>query len=343
MVIQPTVHSPTNAHYSGSLTTQQFYGLFDKDIPQETLDSLAKSSGEGNLNSIDLLHNLALRQDSVGKQAQNILFDLFSGKLPAKKGVDKEIQETSKVLYQSAHHQAVLSKPSKLLYIIGSALNNIADKLSLTRLFMEPDNIKPAAPKPLAESNLWCDNRMQQSDELYSNLISDDYLALFSVNYPLDISEDNAALLKTTIEEIKRQSNFLNKPEIFPINTGAHWVLFMLYHDVTDNKVKSFVFNSYHQLPSEIKQTITECAKEAGIQSDIEYIEGNIQENVPNGCGLFVIEAVKQLAETTTKNYVETLKNFKNNFLALPLAEQQQFNQSSRRQLYGNYHDTLYP
>ncbi|TOM56986.1 hypothetical protein CGH73_27160, partial [Vibrio parahaemolyticus] len=79
-----------------SLTTQQFYGLFDKDIPQETLDSLAKSSGEGNLNSIDLLHNLALRQDSVGKQAQNILFDLFSGKLPAKKGVDKEIQETSK-------------------------------------------------------------------------------------------------------------------------------------------------------------------------------------------------------------------------------------------------------
>ncbi|MBC8654209.1 deubiquitinase SseL, partial [Providencia vermicola] len=87
-------------------------------------------------------------------------------------------------------------------------------------------------------------------------------------------------------------------------------MLFMLYHDVTDNKVKSFVFNSYHQLPSEIKQTITECAKEAGIQSDIEYIEGNIQENVPNGCGLFVIEAVKQLAETTTKNYVETLKNF---------------------------------
>ncbi|MBO1929103.1 hypothetical protein J4731_09185 [Providencia rettgeri] len=95
MAIQPTALSPTQAHYMSGLTIEQFNGLFEKYFP-EALASLAESAGNGNLESIDLLHNIALRQDNEGRKAENILFDLFSGKLPAKKGIDKEIQETSK-------------------------------------------------------------------------------------------------------------------------------------------------------------------------------------------------------------------------------------------------------
>ncbi|EOE5320226.1 hypothetical protein [Providencia rettgeri] len=88
-----------STYFIAELTVEQFNGLFDKEIASETLSSLAKSASNGNLESIDLLHNIALRQDSEGRKAENILFDLFSGKLPAKKGIDKEIQETSKKLY----------------------------------------------------------------------------------------------------------------------------------------------------------------------------------------------------------------------------------------------------
>ncbi|MFV8221559.1 type III secretion system effector deubiquitinase SseL, partial [Enterobacter cloacae complex sp.6700776] len=85
----------------------------------------------------ELLHNIALRQGSSGKKAENILFDLFSGKQPAKKGIDKEIQKTSEALYQLytdkklANHfdDSKLKKPSKLLYIIGSSIKNLMDKI----------------------------------------------------------------------------------------------------------------------------------------------------------------------------------------------------------------------
>lgn len=84
MAIQPTALSPAQAHYMSGLTIEKCRGLFEKNISPEALASLAESAGDGNLNSIDLLHNIALRQNPAGKNAENILFDLFSGKLPAK-------------------------------------------------------------------------------------------------------------------------------------------------------------------------------------------------------------------------------------------------------------------
>ncbi|MEX6368409.1 hypothetical protein AB6F62_09950 [Providencia huaxiensis] len=77
------------------LTIEQFNGLFEKIFPLKLLASL-KSASNGNL-SIDLLHNIALRQDNEGRKAENILFLIYlvENVLQCKKGSIKKY-ETAK-------------------------------------------------------------------------------------------------------------------------------------------------------------------------------------------------------------------------------------------------------
>ncbi|MEQ4662072.1 ElaD/SseL family deubiquitinase [Providencia rettgeri] len=356
MAIQPTALSPTQAHYMSGLTIEQFNGLFEKNISPEALASLAESAGNGNLESIDLLHNIALRQDNEGRKAENILFDLFSGKLPAKKGIDKEIQETSKKLYQLHLNTKIkkhlkdskLTTPSKLLYIVGSAIEKVIDKISLTKLLMknEPE-----------ESTLWDNNRMTTSDEIDSSNKNNPTLpSNMMVNSPIGLIQSGDNLLAEIIEQKAPESVKLKQFELFPINVNDnHWVLFVLYqadpiHQPADNnqsannKRKCILFNSYDNVSTDIRKEITVAAKKADVaEEDITYIEGNIQQQVPNGCGLFVVEAIKQLTENTQQDPYDTLKEFQEIFIKKTMAEQKEFNIQNRRQLYSNYHDSKYP
>lgn len=352
MAIQPTALSPTQAHYMSGLTIEQFNGLFEKNISPEALASLAESAGDGNLNSIDLLHNIALRQDSAGKNAENILFDLFSGKRSAVKGIDKEIQKTSQVLYQSQHHREVFKHPSKLLYIIGSTLEKLDDKIELTNLFVQ--NLPPVLGN---ESNLWGNNRMITCDEIDSSNKNNPTLpSNMMVNSPIGLIQSGDNLLAEIIEQKAPESVKLKQFELFPINVNDnHWVLFVLYqadpiHQPADNnqsannKRKCILFNSYDNVSTDIRKEITVAAKKADVaEEDITYIEGNIQQQVPNGCGLFVVEAIKQLTENTQQDPYDTLKEFQEIFIKKTMAEQKEFNIQNRRQLYSNYHDSKYP
>ncbi|MBQ0530617.1 ElaD/SseL family deubiquitinase [Providencia rettgeri] len=345
MAIQPTALSPTQAHYMSGLTIEQFNGLFEKNISPEALASLAESAGNGNLESIDLLHNIALRQDNEGRKAENILFDLFSGKLPAKKGIDKEIQETSKKLYQLHLNTKIkkhlkdskLTTPSKLLYIVGSAIEKVIDKISLTKLLMKNEP---------AESTLWDNNRMTTSDEIdASNKNNPTLPSNMTINCSIGLMQNGYNLLADVIEQKILNNKTLDKCELFPININEnHWVLAVFYQPEHKQDMKCVVFNSYQNVSPEITNEIAKAAEKAGIiEKDITYIEGNIQQQVPNGCGLFVVEAIKQLTENTQQDPYDTLKEFQESFIKKTMAEQKEFNIQNRRQLYSNYHDSKYP
>nr|WP_272534710.1 hypothetical protein [Providencia sp. PROV212] len=77
MIPTQVVRAPTQNNYISGLTTEQFNRLFDEEINPETLDVLGKQAGNGDLNSIELLHNIALRQGSSGKKPK-ISYSIYS-------------------------------------------------------------------------------------------------------------------------------------------------------------------------------------------------------------------------------------------------------------------------
>lgn len=61
------------------LSTPQFHSLYAGEVSDETLALLFSAVENGDQNCIDLLCNLALRNDNLGHRVEKFLFDLFSG------------------------------------------------------------------------------------------------------------------------------------------------------------------------------------------------------------------------------------------------------------------------
>lgn len=349
--------------YIPSFNIEQFNHLFMDEIKPEIFEALCISAKDGDLYSLECLHNIALRQNAIGKKAENELFDLFSGNQSEKKesgnkiqkGVDSEIQKASLTLYKLAHHNRTknnndmkkLHEPSKLLYIAGSTLTNIAEKQALSMLLMGNQSAQ-SSDEQLGELDIWGENRMLQTDEINAATKKIDHdTPDISINFPIGITQSDDTdgnLLNEIIAEKQKSGQFLDQAELFPINTGNHWILFMLYKDPSDHKVKNIVFNSYYELDLTVKANLNRSAKKAGLteESDITFIEGNIQDNVPNGCGLFVIKAIELICQTPEQNPVNKLKSFTEEFVKSAIEEQRLFNLQARRQLYGVYHDDTY-
>lgn len=328
---------------------EQLHNLLSGEIDNQGLMALSQSASQGNLDDIDLLHNLALRRDELGHKAENILFDIFSGKIKGKEDIALEIQKTSKKLYQRHREGKIknylddskLKTPSKLLYIIASTIEKLADKLGLTALFMKGE---PTG------STLWEPNRMTTSDEIDSaNKNTKTLPNNVTVNCSLGLTQSGNNLLGEIIEEKINNGIHLKQFELFPLNVNNnHWILFALYPVTSqqappNNKIKCAVFNSYYNLSDDIRKEIALAAEKAGVaKKDITYIEGNIQQNVPNGCGLFVLEAIKQLTENLQQSPIETLERFHKDFAKKTAEEQSQFNIQNRRQLFSTYYDDAY-
>ncbi|EAB3739049.1 type III secretion system effector deubiquitinase SseL, partial [Salmonella enterica subsp. enterica serovar Bovismorbificans] len=84
------------------------------------------------------------------------------------------------------------------------------------------------------------------------------------------------------------------------------------------------------------KQEIIEAATIAGIseKEDIDFIEMNLQNNVPNGCGLFCYHTIQLLSNAGQDDPATTLRDFAEKFLTLSIEEQTLFNTQTRRQIY---------
>ncbi|OSN06416.1 hypothetical protein AU512_15140 [Lonsdalea iberica] len=326
------------------LDINQFDELFSNNISREALSLLGQSATEGNLDSIDILFNLALRSDDIGNQSEKILFDLFSGETKGKKGIDKDIQQASLNLYYTAIKakeknnidMEKLYSPSGLLYMAGSAMPSKIQRQEASDLFTSVFSSQ-SSEEQFDESDVWCSNRMVNTDELYAaikNMHNDDV----SINFPISLSHavDNINSLSEQLAEMMTTPHFLDKTELFPINTGEHWVLFGLYKDKSDGNIKGFVFNSTIELREDVKEKFNSAADLAGVYSEknLTFINGNMQENVPNGCGVFVAVLAGCLSTQPRLDPLDVLMNFIKEFNGWPAYDQAIFNIESRRQMY---------
>lgn len=159
------------------LNTNQFYILFTENINDEIFEVLSKSAADGNLDCIDMLHNLALRHDYTGESAENILFDLFSGKIQGKIGIDREIQIASLELYETAcntkekinEDTRKFCFPSKLLYMAGSTMTSITQKQDISTTFSERVRAQSQLEQ-LEDLDLWSNARMLMTDEINATM-----------------------------------------------------------------------------------------------------------------------------------------------------------------------------
>lgn len=333
-------------HYSHyQLNATQFNNLFTKNVDINTIHLLGKTAADGNLDCIDMLHNLALRRDDVGKISESILFDLFSGKTKGKTGIDEEIQQASLKLYKTAcdakdknnEDMSKLYHPSELLYIAGSAIKNATQKQDLSAIFRERDRSQ-SLHEQFDNFDLWSNDRMLMTDEIsiaMNSLISNtDNL---SINFPVGLIEpiNKSNMLSEQIAEKIQCNNILDKTEIFPINTGGHWVLFVLYKNETDGNAECVIFNSLRKLDKVTINHLVDSAKMAGVtEENIEIINGDVQGNVPNACGVFVVKVAELLSNIAETKPVDIFNDFIEDFSKLSAEEQMSFNIQNRRQLY---------
>lgn len=299
----------------------------------DMINNLGFFASYGDTEGLNKLANIALLNNSDGIKSEQILFDIFSGKKKNVSNVDDEIKNICFHLYETSKlsQQNKFCYPSKLLYMASSGIQDPIEKNKVTTIILG-EYLSQCEHETTQDSDLWDKTRMLMSDEIS---LATQHIQEVNINYPIGlinpVSNDN--LLREIIEEQTKKHDYLEKMELFPVNTGNHWILFALYKK--GNEVKSLVFNSFHDLNYEIKRNLLNSAKSAGVtEQNIIFLEKNLQKNVPNGCGLFVIEAIKEIIKNQDKDPTFILAKFISYFNGLSSEQQSEFNVFSRRQAH---------
>ncbi|HFO7522059.1 TPA: deubiquitinase ElaD, partial [Escherichia coli] len=235
-------------------------------VTEELLQSLKKTALSGDEESIELLHNIALGYDKFGKEAEDILYHIVRTPTNETLSIIRLIKNTCLKLYNLAHiatnsplksHDSddllfkKLFSPSKLMTIIGDEIPLISEKQSLSKVLLNDEN------NELSDgTNFWDKNRQLTTDEIacYLQKIAANAKNT-QVNYPtgLYVPYSTRTHLEDALNEnIKSDPSWPNEVQLFPINTGGHWILVSLQKIVNkkNNKlqIKCVIFNSLRAL-----------------------------------------------------------------------------------------------
>lgn len=326
------------------LQQTEFEQLFEGEINHATLDTLQHSAQRGDLRSIDLLLNIALRPNKLGLCAEKILFGLFSQEIPAKVDIDKDIQQTCVQLwgigFTGEDDDQKMLFPSALTYILGSTFPADSDmKLLMEDTFHQ---FGDARLKDEHAKDLWASDRYitaAEIDATVNKLTSSTPIPSFTVHSTIDLD----LLVKNSFAGRLKLLN-LESPHYFPVHIDEHWVLFGLYRDPQSNENKAVIFNSFPQLRgyTENAWKLALIANAVGVSDEhITTISNELQSETrtttKNACGVFVCAALKHLAATDNAlSPSDTLHQFVENFESLPEEDKLRFNMNQRRQSYGN-------
>ncbi|EFM2152809.1 deubiquitinase, partial [Escherichia coli] len=238
-------------------------------VTEELLQSLKKTALSGDEESIELLHNIALGYDEFGKKAEDILYHIVRNPTNETLSIIRLIKNACLKLYNLAHTATnshlkptgpdnsdvllfkKLFSPSKLMTIIGDEIPLISEKQSLSKVLLNDEN------NELSDgTNFWDKNRQLTTDEIacYLQKIAANAKNT-QVNYPtgLYVPYSTRTHLEDALNEnIKSDPSWPNEVQLFPINTGGHWILVSLQKIVNkkNNKlqIKCVIFNSLRAL-----------------------------------------------------------------------------------------------
>ena len=324
-------------------------------VTEELLQSLKKTALSGDEESIELLHNIALGYDKFGKEAEDILYHIVRNPTNETLSIIRLIKNACLKLYNLAHiatnsplksHDSddllfkKLFSPSKLMTIIGDEIPLISEKQSLSKVLLNDEN------NELSDgTNFWDKNRQLTTDEI------DCYLQKIAanakntqVNYPtgLYVPYSTRTHLEDALNEnIKSDPSWPNEVQLFPINTGGHWILVSLQKIVNkkNNKlqIKCVIFNSLRALgydkENSLKRVINSFNSEfMGEMSnnnikvhltepEIIFLHADLQQYLSQSCGAFVCMAAQEVIEqresnsdsapyTLLKNYADRFKKY---------------------------------
>lgn len=319
---------------SYGISLETFNEFFTENLSEGSFDELKAAAKNGNAGSIDMLHNMALRKDSRGDDAEKVLYDLFTGNLEGRIGIRKDIQMASEklcglmssVIFKDKNPD--FKEPRAILYMAGHGAqagsqmrNQLADRLIASGL---------------DEKNYWANNRYIDDVELSVStkaLMSN--LTNYKVNAPVEL--EKISTLSLSLNEMLGRAglgdkDFLVQPEIFPLHVKDHWILFVAYK-TSEGKAQRLVLDSKPPLKEASKTALSETDKLLGVEGDGHYVGRDLQEHVPNGCGLFVYQAIKTLVEDTRDDPLQVINQFVESFLNLTAEEQAACNTDWRETL----------
>ncbi|EFK2027236.1 deubiquitinase [Escherichia coli] len=324
-------------------------------VTEELLQSLKKTALSGDEESIELLHNIALGYDKFGKEAEDILYHIVRTPTNETLSIIRLIKNACLKLYNLAHiatnsplksHDSddllfkKLFSPSKLMTIIGDEIPLISEKQSLSKVLLNDEN------NELSDgTNFWDKNRQLTTDEIacYLQKIAANAKNT-QVNYPtgLYVPYSTRTNLEDALNEnIKSDPSWPNEVQLFPINTGGHWILVSLQKIVNkkNNKlqIKCVIFNSLRALgydkENSLKRVINSFNSELmGEMSnnnikvhlnepEIIFLHADLQQYLSQSCGAFVCMAAQEVIEqresnsdsapyTLLKNYADRFKKY---------------------------------
>lgn len=322
-------------------------------VTEELLQSLKKTALSGDEESIELLHNIALGYDKFGKEAEDILYHIVRTPTNETLSIIRLIKNACLKLYNLAHiatnsplksHDSddllfkKLFSPSKLMTIIGDEIPLISEKQSLSKVLLNDEN------NELSDgTNFWDKNRQLTTDEIacYLQKIAANAKNT-QVNYPTGLYvpySTRTHLGDALNENIKSDPSWPNEVQLFPINTGGHWILVSLQKIVNkkNNKlqIKCVIFNSLRALgynkENSLKRVINSFNSELmGEMSnnnikvhlnepEIIFLHADLQQYLSQSCGAFVCMAAQEVIEqresnsdsapyTLLKNYADRFK-----------------------------------
>lgn len=324
-------------------------------VTEELLQSLKKTALSGDEESIELLHNIALGYDKFGKEAEDILYHIVRTPTNETLSIIRLIKNACLKLYNLAHiatnsplksHDSddllfkKLFSPSKLMTIIGDEIPLISEKQSLSKVLLNDEN------NELSDgTNFWDKNRQLTTDEIacYLQKIAANAKNT-QVNYPtgLYVPYSTRTHREDALNEnIKSDPSWPNEVQLFPINTGGHWILVSLQKIVNkkNNKlqIKCVIFNSLRALgydkENSLKRVINSFNSELmGEMSnnnikvhlnepEIIFLHADLQQYLSQSCGAFVCMAAQEVIEqresnsdsapyTLLKNYADRFKKY---------------------------------
>ncbi|HBE5003269.1 TPA: deubiquitinase [Escherichia coli] len=333
-------------------------------VTEELLQSLKKTALSGDEESIELLHNIALGYDEFGKKAEDILYHIVRNPTNDTLSIIRLIKNACLKLYNLAHTATTpplkshdsdnllfkkLSSPSKLMTIIGEDIPLISEKQSLSKVLLNDKN------NELSDgTNFWDKNRQLTTDEIscYLKKIAANAKNT-QVNYPTDFYLPNS---NSTYQEVALNDNIKSDPswpkevQLFPINTGGHWILVSLQKIVNEKnntqQIKCIIFNSLralgHEKENSLKRIINsfnsfncdptrETPNNKNItdhltEPEIIFLHADLQQYLSQSCGAFVCmaaqEVIEQMERNSDSNPYTLLKNYADRFKKYSAEEQ---------------------
>ena len=327
-------------------------------VTEELLQSLKKTALSGDEESIELLHNIALGYDKFGKEAEDILYHIVRNPTNETLSIIRLIKNACLKLYNLAHTATnfplkptgpdnsdvllfkKLFSPSKLMTIIGDEIPLISEKQSLSKVLLNDENNELSD-----RTNFWDKNRQLTTDEIDCYLQKNAANAKNTeVNYPTGfyLSNSNSTYLEIALNDnIKSDPSWPKEVQLFPINTGGHWILVSLQKIVNEKnntqQIKCVIFNSLralgHDKENSLKRVINSFNSEfMGEMSnnnikvhltepEIIFLHADLQQYLSQSCGAFVCMAAQEVIEqresnsdsapyTLLKNYADRFKKY---------------------------------